>query len=440
MIMPDSIERQGSLVQKTYTTAYEAARQFHDGDVKAGILAALAVQYPPGQRTKATTPSLSPQQAGLRAAAGEHSCATCYFRDDNRCHITGRRVKNTDISDFYLFEDAVFFSIPDQRSWFQKWRSRPLKGATGFKVVTVRNRDLWIAWYSNPYRDREGEYFAEASLDADIEYMQSSGDYPELWFYHIPGTAHGKAHYVGKIGRMVVAIGEFVDTPFTEHMKRYYQSRDMRVSHGYLFNRRFKRGGVYYLHHTYEVSPLPPGAEANPYTGLFLGETLMNGVDEHQMKALMEALNGSEELANLVAESGLLASAKLEELGVDRKSKNEADDEARAKNLVSEAVKEALAPTLEAMERHTKAMTDLVTVLAQSAAKGRGSNKPDDDEEEDEEAMDEKRAAPVVQNPQIEAVIAETKARQDELAQEGLVGGAALVSLLAGRVQNGGAQ
>lgn len=135
--------------------------------------------------------------------------------------------------------------------------------ANGFKVTGNR----WFAWWSNNFEDRDGEIFTEAAIDDYVGRVKSGvTPYPELWFWHIPGTKHGQADYVGRVGHFAVAAGEFDSSPLAQSMKAHYSKGEWAVSHGFRYPPSQKQHGVYHHFTTFELSPLRPQAAANPYT------------------------------------------------------------------------------------------------------------------------------------------------------------------------------
>lgn len=176
------------------------------------------------------------------------------------------------------------------------------KSETGFKVL---EGNKWVAWYTNARKDLEGEKFSYEGLMREVKRQNETGDYPELWFYHIAGTRHGKANGAFIVNDMVVAVGTFDDTPMAESMKKYYQkSVDVALSHGFVYDGNKFDGETYQEFKTFEISTLPRGKEANPYTsfGLLEIKAMDVKVNEDQKQALELAL-GSEVAGQVLAQS-----------------------------------------------------------------------------------------------------------------------------------------
>ena len=146
--------------------------------------------------------------------------------------------------------------------------------------------DYWVAWYANSFQDRDGEFFPQAVLDADIAAMHKSGEFPELWFGHKSWAKLGRAVTAFRIGRFAVAIGRWYDTPVAKVLKAKIQAHPKwEMSFGFRY--ADKRQGVFSGVRTFEISVLPPGMAANPYTAFSKGQKAMN-VHNPQALAVIE--------------------------------------------------------------------------------------------------------------------------------------------------------
>jgi len=165
----------------------------------------------------------------------------------------------------------------------------------GFKALPD-NR--FIAWYTNPYRDRDNEWFAEKAIEADIERMHATGQYPELWFYHLNGSKFGQVDTVVKMGRFAVALGSIDDTPTAKALAAYAESQGYKLSHGFNYNPQDFIDNTYHAFKTFEISVLPSDSAANPYT-LFLpvADDITQGVSmkisQKQIDEFNKALEGT---------------------------------------------------------------------------------------------------------------------------------------------------
>jgi hypothetical protein len=127
----------------------------------------------------------------------------------------------------------------------------------------------WIARFTGKFIDREGEILADKAHDEYVERVQKGlVEPPELWMWHAKGTKHGQALTVWKSGGFVLAAGLFDATAEGERAYRYYQKQrgKIKLSHMFHYPKNAKLNGVYYAYNTVEITTLPDGAEAFPYT------------------------------------------------------------------------------------------------------------------------------------------------------------------------------
>lgn len=190
----------------------------------------------------------------------------------------------------------------------------------GSEYATFKLRadsNLWEAWYSNAYQDKEKEFVAEAALTEDIDRMNAENALPELWFFHTPGTRLGKAKAVAKIGRFAVAVGEFDQTPFAQAMKRVFARGDVEwgMSPGFLYKPSYFKKKVYHQIKTFEISVLPKERAANGLTyfalkeGTRMGNKTQDQAHIEKARALLkEKLAGTDIDVDALIAKGLSAS------------------------------------------------------------------------------------------------------------------------------------
>lgn len=351
----------------------------------------------------------------------QEGCASCrwYAGYENRCQVVDGIIVPTGKSDLFrpllpkdqiaeLLEDftEAMGDMPEtgeaaadekshKRTLIDRLLGRPVKDTkeaetkplfdtpSGFKVV---GDNTWIAWYSNPYQDRDGEWFAEKALDADIAFMQETGDYPELWRYHIgtpksnPVTRHGKAFAVTKAGRFVIAFGEFDKTPLADAFKAYYKENpDQALSHGFYYDPEQKISRVYHKFHTFEISTLPQDVAANPFTsfGIKTGEKEMPAANEKAISDLKAALKDRLPEAQL-NELLTMAAAKSAELDQHVSYKGEKEETKEEKQPELSADTKAILGAFETLGSKLTALSGEITGL-------KAKFPPEDDEEDDEE-------------------------------------------------------
>lgn len=196
-------------------------------------------------------------------------------------------------------------------SWFAGTQELDMQKDYGFKLL---DDNTFIGWYSNAYKDREGEILARAGFEADIEFMEANDAYPDLCFWHIRGAVWGKAKAVALIGRFVVAVGEIYDTKLAKALKSAVQSeQSWGMSHGFVYNPSSFTDSIYNEFHTFEISVLPLEEAANLLTGFGIGEEIMPQVNPKAIDALEKALVGTGIDVNSLIAAGLEQTAKADQ-------------------------------------------------------------------------------------------------------------------------------
>lgn len=128
----------------------------------------------------------------------------------------------------------------------------------------------WISRHTGKFIDRESEIITNKAHDDYVARVQKGlVPMPELWTWHKKGTMHGQADFVWKSGGFTLGLGHFVGTP--EQKKQaieFYQKHGdkIKLSHMFKYPKRGKVGKVYHAYNTVEITTLPDGAEAFPYT------------------------------------------------------------------------------------------------------------------------------------------------------------------------------
>lgn len=134
----------------------------------------------------------------------------------------------------------------------------------GFKALP---NGKWVSFYTNNFQDKTGQIFSEKAHDQYIDWLDKGMiPMPELWWWHVPGTKHGQAEWIGRVGHIVIAAGSFDDTPEAALYRKEYERRPYKTSHTYGAPKGGHADGVYQAYFTVEISPLPIGKEANAIT------------------------------------------------------------------------------------------------------------------------------------------------------------------------------
>lgn len=149
-------------------------------------------------------------------------------------------------------------------------KAAPAPGSAGtfllYKGTDGVTRTLMV--YSNQFQDKEKETFSEASHKEYAEAAEAGeAPYPDLHLWHGgPLTKWGTVETVSYVGGFAIAGG--VVDPGKEavalKLKEMADKGELAVSFGYLGLRG--SDDTYQMYRPFEISPLPVGSEANPWT------------------------------------------------------------------------------------------------------------------------------------------------------------------------------
>ncbi len=104
-----------------------------------------------------------------------------------------------------------------------------------YKGLDGKNK--WFARHTNNFEDLEGDIFAEKAHDKAIARVDAHlVPPPYLTFWHLQGTEHGRAQKIIRDGHIVMAWGDFDETPFAMKCLKYYSKNrgKMKLSLGAL--------------------------------------------------------------------------------------------------------------------------------------------------------------------------------------------------------------
>lgn len=147
---------------------------------------------------------------------------------------------------------------------------------------TKEGQYRWMAVYSNQFRDSDNppEILSEKAHKTFVA-MADAGlvDYPELWHWHLPGTAWGKADWLAYDNGFALASG-YVYPGHEKEAELVSQMGDIRVSHG-MPSQQIMRNpddpSIIDMYVSVEISDLPGFAAANKLTDFVV---LNKGVNE----------------------------------------------------------------------------------------------------------------------------------------------------------------
>jgi len=170
---------------------------------------------------------------------------------------------------------------------------------SAFSVFKANGQYYWSAMWSNNFIDRDDEILTEKAHEKYLARLRMGlVPMPILRYWHIPGTEHGKALWVGGEGHMMLAVGDFEDSDIARAFIKEYRTHRKKVSHGFRFPDWAKRPVqltevgksvmVYDDYNTFEISPLPPHVAANLLTDLEVDTMKVN----EEIRADLERIIG----------------------------------------------------------------------------------------------------------------------------------------------------
>lgn len=198
--------------------------------------------------------------------------------------------------------------------------------ANGSALTAFRAKDgspRWLGVFTNNFQDAEGETFTKAAHEEFAAWLDANPEQaPELWTWHIPGTARkSRADFWDFDGNFFWMGGPLTEDELTE----IERSAPHRMSHQY--NGIKSDDNTLALYRSFEVSILLPGAEANQYTDFVAGFAGKKGLEPMgkftpERRKYLVAMYGEDRVSQLETQSEQTAQA-LKAAGVPSKAKTE---------------------------------------------------------------------------------------------------------------------
>ena len=167
----------------------------------------------------------------------------------------------------------------------------------------------WMAVYSNGARDKDKEILTSKAHEEFAEYCAKTAEYPELWAWHTPGTRFGETKELAEINGFAVAVGTIDEGK--EQIARNLEAMDLEMSHGFRYDGSDKSSdGIFSQYRSYEISVLPAGTAANPFTGW--------GLNPAEVVAMSKEMDPRRR--QFFEDAGIDLTAVMEGLGAMRKA------------------------------------------------------------------------------------------------------------------------
>src|SRR3990167_152010 len=212
----------------------------------------------------------------------------------------------------------------------------------------------WVLFSSTAYKDRDGEIVSTKAQEDDCEYMDKTGDYGVLRWWHMgspyakvkgdwrswvagKGIDLGACDFSAMHGRVRVESGTFYNDDVGARFKEI--ADQLSVSIGFAHpDDEPNAGGIFENTHTFERSLLPAGMQSNHFVSVPLIEK-ESQMDDKKENKLKELLGG---MAELVLGKAEATDKAAEESGVAFKAIgewSEADLKAFVKKCMDETMK-----------------------------------------------------------------------------------------------------
>lgn len=225
-------------------------------------------------------------------------------------------------------KDLISFADYDDKEphvLFEKQKDTP---RWGIKTLELKDgRTGLLTWTTNAFKDLEGEIFSTEAIQDLVERYSDKEVKGEYKFWHIPGSKFGDILWQGVSGRFLAEVGVFDDTEVGNAFKDVFLEfpdghpevapEGWGTSHGFMYKSDDREDGVYEWFDKEETSVLPGSAAANPYNPKM--EVLQ--MDAKQKTALSKL--AGDKIVDLIETTGEEETKRLEELGVENKSKSE---------------------------------------------------------------------------------------------------------------------
>ncbi len=176
----------------------------------------------------------------------------------------------------------------------------------------------YFGWVSNHFRDNDTprEIISGEAHKEFVEYLDKTGNYPVLEYWHIHGSKMGKADWAEFADGFFMLSGMF-DKGMSDVAERIANApEEYAMSHGFVRLKHDAAAVVTDRYRMIEHSILPRGREANPWTSFLTMEDKMP-ISPHKKAKLVE-LMGEERVTAI--EAGTLDKAQAaKDAGVDFK-------------------------------------------------------------------------------------------------------------------------
>lgn len=290
--MPYKLEKKGD---KWHVINSETGADKGMSDTRAMAVGHMRALYAAESKGKKSydgwqSEALTKEQANYNpiGASNNKACANCqWFNSPDGCLIVSGDISPTGLSDLWhevvdytpepipvniMNWGAKSISVPDKiKGWFASLFGAEENQMEGLRPVYVTkdvagNGLRATIVFSNNFEDRHGQIIPEVVQENYIDWVNSTGLYPEFQVYHLGSKSRwGQADCVTRSGNFMIASGP-VDPGKEELAEAFARDPNTGVSNGYyaLYTPGKKEFTAWY---PFEISPLPLIASANVWMG-----------------------------------------------------------------------------------------------------------------------------------------------------------------------------
>lgn len=215
-------------------------------------------------------------------------------------------------------EDSLFNRLLERVKTALPALFKPTEASSFTVFKGADGQYYWHTRHSNNFKDKDQEILSEkAHLAFETRVDMGLVPMPELWSWHTGGTRQGQAKMLFYDNHIMNAIGTFDNTPEGETARKFYEANvgKIELSHGFTFPKWAFKDGIYEVYNTFEISTLPIGAAANPYTTF---EEIKAMALSEEKRQWLEQTIGKERTDQLLSENEKMGKA-IEELGANYK-------------------------------------------------------------------------------------------------------------------------
>jgi len=215
-----------------------------------------------------------------------------------------------------------------------------------FKLLKdADGNDRWLGYFTNNYKDKEGEIASDAAHKEYAEYLDANPDKAPLFrSWHTPGTDRESRIDFWDYDKGFFVVGGKLTSEEAAGLEKALAFTEIGLSHGFY---GVKDGNVIKRYRTFEISDLPLAKAANGWTGLDLIQKEALSMNKDKREYLVE-VHGEDVVAGV--EAALDAQkAMLDEFQVESKEIDEVKEDVEEKETPAPDASELVTAIVESL-------------------------------------------------------------------------------------------